>query len=205
MHIMQSRRDFLTSLSAAGTASVFGTGTSFAGEAPPEVATIRLHRDPSICVAPWYIAEDLLRAEGFTDIRYVPVQSGPPEDQLLASGGIDFSLYLPATLLRRWEEGLPITALTGLHSGCFELFAHEPIRTISDLKGKRVGIDFLGTAKHLYVTIMAANIGLDPKRTSNGWRNPTVTRWSCLPKARSMPFSVSRPSPRSCEPGRSVT
>jgi NitT/TauT family transport system substrate-binding protein len=163
MHIMQSRRDFLTSLSAAGTASVFGTGTSFAGEAPPEVATIRLHRDPSICVAPWYIAEDLLRAEGFTDIRYVPVQSGPPEDQLLASGGIDFSLYLPATLLRRWEEGLPITALTGLHSGCFELFAHEPIRTISDLKGKRVGIDFLGTAKHLYVTIMAANIGLDPE------------------------------------------
>ena len=35
---------------------------------------------------------------------------------------------------------MPITALGGLHSGCFELFAHEPIRTISDLKGKKVGI-----------------------------------------------------------------
>ena len=70
---------------------------------------------------------------------------------------------LPATLVFRWEEGLPITALTGVHTGCFELFAHEPIRTISDLKGKRVGIDFLGAAKHRYVTIMAANIGLNPK------------------------------------------
>ena len=39
---------------------------------------VRLRRDPGICVAPWYIAEDLLRAEGFTDIRYVPVQSGLP-------------------------------------------------------------------------------------------------------------------------------
>jgi NitT/TauT family transport system substrate-binding protein len=163
MHIMQSRRDFLTTLSAVGAAGVLATRASFADEAALETTTIRLRRDPSICVAPWYIAEDLLRAEGFTNIRYVPVQAGPPEDQMIARGGIDFSLYLPATLVFRWEEGLPITALTGVHTGCFELFAHEPIRTISDLKGKRVGIDFLGAAKHRYVTIMAANIGLNPK------------------------------------------
>jgi NitT/TauT family transport system substrate-binding protein len=163
MQIMQSRRDFLATVAAAGAVSALGARASLADEGPPETTTIRLHLDPSICVAPWYIAEDLLRAEGFTDIRYVPVQSGPPEDQMIASGGIDFSLYLPATLVLRWEKDLPITALIGLHSGCFELFAHEPIRTISDLKGKRVGIDFLGTAKHLYMTIMAANIGLDPE------------------------------------------
>jgi NitT/TauT family transport system substrate-binding protein len=163
MHIMQSRRDFLTTLSAVGAAGVLGTRASFADEAALETTTIRLRRDPAICVAPWYIAEDLLRAEGFTDIRYVPVQAGPPEDQMIARGGIDFSLYLPATLVFRWEEGLPITALTGVHTGCFELFAHAPIRTISDLKGKRVGIDFLGAGKHRYVTIMAASIGLDPE------------------------------------------
>jgi NitT/TauT family transport system substrate-binding protein len=163
MHIMQSRRDFLTTLCALGGAGVLGTRASFADQAALETTTIRLRRDPSICVAPWYIAEDLLRAEGFTDIRYVPVQAGPPEDQMIAHGGIDFSLYLPATLVFRWEEGVPITVLTGVHTGCFELFAHEPIRTISDLKGKRVGIDFLGAGKHRYVTIMAASIGLNPE------------------------------------------
>jgi NitT/TauT family transport system substrate-binding protein len=163
MRIKQNRRHFLASASLAAAVGIPGVRASFADEGPPETTTIRLHLDPSICVAPWYIAEDLLRAEGFTDIRYVPVQSGPPEDQMVASGGIDFSLYLPATLVLRWQKDLPITALIGLHGGCFELFAHEPIRTISDLEGKRVGIDFLGTAKHLYMTIMAANIGLDPE------------------------------------------
>jgi NitT/TauT family transport system substrate-binding protein len=49
-----------------------------------------------------------------------------------------------------------------VHTGCFELFVHEPIRTISDLKGKRVGISVLGGAKHQYVAIMAAHVGLDP-------------------------------------------
>jgi NitT/TauT family transport system substrate-binding protein len=164
MWIMQSRRDFLASVSAAGTAALLGTRRPLADEIPPETATVRLRRDPSICVAPWYLAEDLLRAEGFTDVRYVPVQDGPPEDQMITRGEIDFSLYLPATLMFRWEEGLPITALAGVHIGCFELFAHEPIRTISDLKGKKVGVGSVGGGKHRYVTIMAANIGLDPEK-----------------------------------------
>jgi NitT/TauT family transport system substrate-binding protein len=69
MHIMQSRRDFLTTLSAAGAATALGARTSLAAEDPPETTTIRLARDPAICIAPWYIADELLRAEGFTDVR----------------------------------------------------------------------------------------------------------------------------------------
>jgi NitT/TauT family transport system substrate-binding protein len=38
-------------------------------EAPPETTTIRLVKIPGICVAPQYVAEELLRAEGFTDIQ----------------------------------------------------------------------------------------------------------------------------------------
>jgi NitT/TauT family transport system substrate-binding protein len=164
MQIIQSRRNFLAGLSAAGTISTLGAGAALADEPPPETTTIRLILDPSICVAPWYIAEDLLRAEGFTDVSYVPVPEGPLQDQLIARGEIDVSLYFPATLVFRWDEGLPVTVLAGLHSGCFELFAHEPIRTISDLKGKKVGISVLEGAKHRYVSIMAAHIGLDPQR-----------------------------------------
>ena len=159
---MQSRRDFLATLSAAGVASILGIRRSLADEAPPEVTTIRLRRDPSICVAPWYIAEDLLRAEGFTDIRYVPAQSGPIQTQMYTRGELDFGLSDPGMVVFRLDTGVPITALAGVHAGCFELFAHEPIRTISDLKGKKVGIDVLGSGKHRYVAVMAANVGLDP-------------------------------------------
>ena len=67
MHAMQSRRDFLSTLSTAGAASVFGASASLADEGPPEVTTVRLSKIPGICVAPQYVVEKLLRAEGFTD------------------------------------------------------------------------------------------------------------------------------------------
>jgi len=164
MQLMQNRRHFLASLSAAGAVGTLGGRGPLADDGPPEVTTIRLRRDPSICVAPWYIAEDLLRAEGFTDVRYVPAQEGSPHAQMIGRGELDFSLYFAASLVYRLDEGSPITALAGVHSGCFELFAHEPIRTISDLRGKKVGISVLNGAKHRYVAIMVASVGLDPHK-----------------------------------------
>jgi NitT/TauT family transport system substrate-binding protein len=164
MHTMQSRRDFLAGLSATGAAGMLGAGASLAYEGPPEVTTVRLRRDPSICAAPTFIAADLLRAEGFTDIQYVPVKSGPPVAQAIGRGEIDFGLEFAGSLVFRLDAGAVLTVLAGLHTGCFELFAHEPIRTISDLKGKRVGINALGSGKHMYVAIMAAQVGLDPHK-----------------------------------------
>ena len=72
---------------------------------------------------------------------------------------------------------MPVTTLTGLHAGCFELFAHDHIRTISDLKGKKVGIDVLGSGKHRYVAIMSASVGLDPRQDIEwveGWQSHGV-------------------------------
>ena len=115
MHIMQSRRDFLSILSAAGAAGILGARPSLADDGPPEVTTLRLRRDPSICVAPWYIAEDLLRAEGFTDVRYVPAQSGPIYMQMITRGELDFTLSDAGSVVARLDAGVPITALAGVH------------------------------------------------------------------------------------------
>jgi NitT/TauT family transport system substrate-binding protein len=183
MQIIQSRRHFLASLSAAGTAGVLGTRASLGDEGPLETTTVRLRRDPSICVAPWYIAEDLLRAEGFTDIRYVIVQEGPPENQMLARGDIDFTLLFAGTFVNYLDAGFPIAAVAGLHVGCFELFAHEPIRTISDLKGRKIGISVLGAGKHIYLAIMAAHVGLDP-HTDIEWVESSVDPLALFPMER---------------------
>jgi NitT/TauT family transport system substrate-binding protein len=160
MQPIQKRREFLASASAAAV-GILGARVGLADEGPPEVTTIRLRRDPSICVAPWYVAEDLLRAEGFTEIRYVPAKIG---SVAVGRGELDFSLSDASSIVAGLDEGLPIIALAGMHPGCFELFAHEPIRTISDLKGKKVGINVLGSGKHRYIAIMAANVGLDPHK-----------------------------------------
>jgi NitT/TauT family transport system substrate-binding protein len=164
MQFRQNRRDFLASLSAAGAASFLDIPASLAVEGQLETNTIRLRRDPGICVAPLYVAEDLLHAEGFTDIRYVPLNSGLEYAQAFERGELDLGLFFAGSAMLRVDGGLPITALAGVHLGCFELFAHEPIQTISDLKGKTFGVDVLGSDLHIYVAIMAAHVGLDPER-----------------------------------------
>ena len=52
--------------------------------------------------------------------------------------------------------------LAGVHVGCFELFGNEGIRSIRDLKGKAVGVAALRSSDHLFLSVMAAHIGLDP-------------------------------------------
>jgi NitT/TauT family transport system substrate-binding protein len=73
MKIVQNRRGFLATLSLAGAASLIGARTSFAEEPAPETTVIRLSKIPALCLAPQYIVESLLRAEGFTDVRYVEI------------------------------------------------------------------------------------------------------------------------------------
>ena len=69
---MIGRREFLQGMGVAGAASAMGYGPKLlAAEAPPETTRIRIIRTPAICFAPLFVAEDLLRAEGFTDVQYV--------------------------------------------------------------------------------------------------------------------------------------
>jgi NitT/TauT family transport system substrate-binding protein len=190
MLMIQSRRDFLTTLSA-GAAGVLGARTALAEEGPPETTTIRLARNRAICLAPVYIAEDLLRAEGFTDIRYVSLPLAT-----VGRGEIDFDFQFGAWIASELDAGEPITALAGLHSGCHEVFAHEPIRTIRDLKGRRVGIQSLGSGRHLNLALMAAHVGLDPHKDIN-WVTESALNPMALFAARDVDaFLAAPPEPQ---------
>jgi NitT/TauT family transport system substrate-binding protein len=163
--MIQSRRDFLATLSA-GAAGVLGSGTALADEGPPEVTTIRFGKIPGICIAPQYV-EELLRVEGFSDVRYVPTQAGTEEAIKIARGEIDFSTNFVAPLLISMDAGESLTLLAGIHPGCFELFANQRIRTIADLKGKSVGVQALGSSQHVFLASMAIYVGLDPVNDIN--------------------------------------
>jgi NitT/TauT family transport system substrate-binding protein len=163
MQTLQHRRDFLAALSAAGAAGVLGARPSLADDGPPETTTIRLAFTTGICFAPLDVAEAFLRAEGFTDIQYVRAVGGFSTPQMMAEGDVDFAASFSGTVVYHLDAGLPITAISGLHVGCYELFAREPIRSIGDLKGRRVGIQTLSSSGHLYLSIMATHVGLDPQ------------------------------------------
>jgi NitT/TauT family transport system substrate-binding protein len=120
---------------------------------------VRLAKIPTICFAPQYVCEDLLRMEGFTDIRYVDTKPST-FGQDLAEGKYDFASNVTAQNVVLVDSGLPITLVAGIHAGCYELFASGGIRSIRDLKGKWVGT----WAATDLIEMMAAFVGLDPKK-----------------------------------------
>jgi len=173
MQLVQTRRRFLGSASLAAAAGVLGARTALADQGPPETTIIRLGKIPGICIAPQYAVEELLRAEGFTDIRYVATDAGRHSERM-ARGELDFSLNFAAPLVLSIDAGEPVTVVAGVHSGCFELFASERIRSILDLKGKSVGVQGIGSIPHVFLAVMATYVGLDPVHDVNWVSSPSV-------------------------------
>jgi ABC-type nitrate/sulfonate/bicarbonate transport system substrate-binding protein len=91
MRIAQSRRQFLTGLSWACTSGLFGASSALAAEGPLETTTVRIANRHSLCNAPQHVAEELLRGEGFTEIRYIDT-GGPVTAEAIARGKVDFSM-----------------------------------------------------------------------------------------------------------------
>jgi NitT/TauT family transport system substrate-binding protein len=172
--LIQSRRRFLTNAAFAGAAGLGGYGVlgkAFAAEGPPEITTIRFEKDAAACIAPQAFQE-LLRAEGFTDIRYVDLteaslrradaaKSGFVAD-MIAHGEIDFGREFAPSQVLGMNAGAPVTILSGLHLGCFEVFGKNEIHTLADLKGRTVGANLY--SDRALLTIMTALVGLDPAK-----------------------------------------
>ena len=159
------RREFIGGLTLAGAAGFLGLGAEpAAAQAPPETKTVRFSNYPAICIAPQWVAEEMLRAEGFTDIQYADVPDDISSGKFLAAGKCDFSIEAAPVIPAHIEANVPMVALAGIHSGCFELFAHEPTRTIRQLKGKRVSVPAEGDERHIFVALMLGQVGLDPRK-----------------------------------------
>jgi NitT/TauT family transport system substrate-binding protein len=143
-----SRREFLAKATLAGTAGFLGLEpSSFAAEPPPETKRIRLSHIPGICLAPQYLADDLLRGEGFTEVQYVKLKFDEYY-KAFASGAVDISISYAPPFIVQIDAGEPIVLLGGVHAGCLELFGTDRVRAIRDLKGKAVAIPGLGSGHH---------------------------------------------------------
>jgi len=108
-----------------------------------------------------YIAEGLLKAEGFTDVQYIktPLNEGPTK--ALAEGKIDITQNDTAGHLMELDVGAPVVVLGGIHTGCWELFANDSVRTLRDLKGKTVAAPER-SSRQAFVAGLATFVGLNP-------------------------------------------
>ena len=154
------RRDFLKvtaglGLSAAGMTLLDACGISppapIAEDAPLETTTIRIGYYPVICLAPWFMAEDLLKGEGFTDVQFVD-----PNNKF------DFCMEFAGPSLLHRDPGTFL--LAGVDTGCWELFGNSRVNQITDLKGKSIGIMPVGGFDREYISILLAYVGLEANK-----------------------------------------
>src|SRR5712692_6835039 len=115
-----TRREFLRyaaglGISASGIALLDACGIQPAAPtAEPRLETTKLvlRQAPTICFAPLYLAEEFLRAEGFTDVQYPNLLD---VTKALASGEVDLTMNLTPQYVINADAGDPITVLAGIH------------------------------------------------------------------------------------------
>jgi NitT/TauT family transport system substrate-binding protein len=163
----KNRRNFLTTCAALGAGSLIGLPTKAAAEPPPETTRFRIAHGPFICYAPQFLAEEFLRLEGFTEIEYVPV---PPDNtyvSIVGAGKVDLAIFGPSSAVAAIDEGWPFVMLTGVHVGCWELFANERVNSVRDLKGKTIAVTGIGGVDHLWIASILGYVGVNPGKDVN--------------------------------------
>lgn len=84
----------------------------------------------------------------------------------------------------------------GLHTGCYELFATTRVRTIRDLKGKKVAVTLLRDDRHAFIAAMAAHVGLDPRKDIDWVVHPVAEAMRLLQEGRIDAFIGFPPEPQ---------
>jgi NitT/TauT family transport system substrate-binding protein len=168
---------------------------SVASEPPPETTRLRLTQ-AGTCQAPQFMAEELLKAEGFTEVEYLRLPPATRGSNNLLSGEVDISTYTVGMLVNWIDAGHPIAVLAGVHSGCYELFGTDRIRTIRDLKGKTVAVPVAGGAHQIFLSSMAANIGVNPQKEIVWLTHPSAEAMQLLAEEKIDAYLGFTPEPQ---------
>src|SRR5262252_3386091 len=116
------------------------------------------------CEAPIFSAVEkgFFKEEGL-DVSLVKCDWKNYKD-VLALGGYDITHHLVMYFLKPIEQGLDVKFTGGIHRGCLRVQAAKngPIRSIKDLRGKRIGVPGMGTPPFIFANRVLGANGIDP-------------------------------------------
>ncbi|MBP1736872.1 MAG: ABC-type nitrate/sulfonate/bicarbonate transport system periplasmic component-like protein [Oscillospiraceae bacterium] len=161
-----------TEASATETVST-GDGTTTSTQTSSDQAVVKIgFAKGSLCVAPVHLAylngyfEKEFAAAGIT-WSYEEVDLTQAAE-LLAAGKINACFGLTASLIQPIDNGLDIVFTTGLHTGCTKYFvkSDSSINSVSDLKGKTVGVPGLSDSSTMNLKRKLLEVGIDPSEVT---------------------------------------
>jgi NitT/TauT family transport system substrate-binding protein len=162
-----NRREFMKKTALTGAAAYLGIGSDYgiaAVEPPPETTTVRFQQLKSPCWVPQLVAEPLLREEGFKDVQYIEHEKTSQGEEDILAGRVDFTADFTAQSLLKLVPGDPIDFISGFHVGCYSLIGSDKIKTVRDLKGKKVWARTIMTTPNVFFKALVAYVGLDPDK-----------------------------------------
>ena len=118
------------------------------------------------CEAPIFTAVEkgFFKEEGL-EVSLVRCEWANYKD-VLALGGFDVTHHLVMYFLKPIEQGLDVKFTGGIHQGCLRVqaAANGNIRSIADLRGKRIGVPGMGTPPFIFANRVLGANGIDPSK-----------------------------------------
>ncbi|MEO6034914.1 MAG: ABC transporter substrate-binding protein [Verrucomicrobiota bacterium] len=131
----------------------------------PESFKVKVGYIGLTCEAPIFTAVEkgFFKEEGL-DVSLVKCEWANYKD-VLALGGYDVTHHLVMYFLKPIEQGLDVKFTGGIHRGCLRVQAGMKgnIRTIKDLRGKRIGVPGMGTPPFIFANRVLGANGINPK------------------------------------------
>src|SRR5688572_27356183 len=160
-------------LASVWCAVMFGSGCDRAGGAKTAAASnkIRVGYIGLTCEAPIFTAVEkgFFKEEGL-EVEMVRCDWANYKD-VLALGGYDITHHLVMYFLKPIEQGMDVKFTGGIHRGCLRVQApvNSPIKTVKDLRGKRIGVPGMGTPPFIFANRVLGANGIDPGKDIQ-WR-----------------------------------
>lgn len=128
------------------------------------------------CEAPLYVAHEkgFFKEQGL-EVEMVKCEWGQFKD-LVGLGTIHVVHQPIMAFLKPIEEGLDVKLTAGIHRGCLRIQAPlgGDLKTVQDLKGKRIGVPGMGTPPFIYANRVLGDNGIDPRND---------VQWKVFPSA----------------------
>ena len=153
----------------AGKSASAGAGaTSNPSDQP---AKVRVGVIGLTCEAPIFVAYEkgFFKDEG-VDVELVKSDWKTFSDAL-SLGKLDATHTLVMFVLKPIEQGADLRITAGVHKGCLRIQAgtKTPIKSVAELKGKRIGIPNMGSPPHMFASRVLAANSMDPSKDVT-WR-----------------------------------
>ncbi len=163
-NVTQKKMNFIFALTFAGAVLLVGCGKDRTG--PGDSSKIRVGYIGLTCEAPIFTAVEngYFKEEGL-DVSLVKCEWANYKD-VLALGGFDVTHHLVMYFLKPIEQGVNVKFTGGIHRGCLRVQAAAKgnIRTVQDLRGKRIGVPGMGTPPFIFANRVLGANGIDAKK-----------------------------------------